>query len=458
MAQDRLMNSKYMPYVVIFSAALMVYGLIYLFSGDFGITASNVFNSYSIQAASWLGGRLDIGFYIPWLETALFEGRHYISFPPLPSVVMLPFVFFLGTDTPDHAIALAIALLSLAYAYKLGERLLGNKQHAILLALFLVLGTNYLHISLWGAVWYLTQNMAFLFTLMAFYYALTDNKHHTLLSLLALCTAMGCRPFNAIYLPVILYLLYKREDKPFVSSAKRILLFAIPAFILGAFFMWLNYSRFGSIFEFGHTYLPEFMRDYHGQFYAGRMLDNLRSMFFNFNISEFPQFGSFAFWVASPIVISYVIYLLAYSRLTSKSPTDLGSALRISASSSLPGESLPASSSLNCVKQPPKSVDCFKVNRLYMRKGAPRERILILTLPVLVFMHLAAFSFHRTLGGHQFGARYTVDALPAIYLGLLLILQKMPPKDTIYLNLAPMLFGLLLNFYGTIEFLRFYFT
>lgn len=395
---------------MVFSVYMIVVGLIYMFSGDFSVNAPNWFNSYSRQADMWLNGRLDLEYNIPWLEIAMFEGRYFISFPPFPSIVMLPFVFFMGVDTPDHLIALVVSLLSLLYAYKIGEKLLDNKWYAGFLSLFLVVGTNYLHVALWGAVWYIAQNMAFLLMLIAFYYALTEKKHHAYISLFAMCAAMGTRPFNAVYLPVVLCLIYRRENIPFLQYVRKIFIYAIPALALGLFFMWLNFARFGNIFEFGHNYLPEFVYDPHGQFYAGRILSNLRRMFFDFNMTDFPLFHGFAFWVASPIFISYLVYYIINicKKRTDKKPGDI-------------------------------------------------EDYLILVLPLFVLIHIVAFSFHRTLGGHQFGSRYTVDTLAAVYLGLLLIIRRLPLNDRIYINAIPMMFGMLLNFYGTIEFLQFYF-
>ena len=407
---DRLTKSRFGPYVVLLSAALLIYGLIYMHAADFSRLSLNVFNPHTLQAARWLEGYLDLGYNYTWLELAMFEGRYYVSFPPFPSVVLLPFVFFGGVDTPDHTIALVVSLLSLVYAYQIGERVLGNRPQAMFLSFFLIFGTNYLHISLWGAVWYLAQNLAFLLTLMALYYALTDKRWHSFLSLFALCAAMGCRPFNVIYLPLVLYLIYIREDRSRLPFVKRILVFAIPALVLGAFFMWLNWARFGNVFEFGHNYLPEFTYDPQGQFYIGRVSYNLRRMFFDLNIADFPLFGSFAFWVASPLFVSFAVCL-----------------------------------------------------SIYIRKRTPdgerpdHERYLIFAIPVLVFLHILAFSFHRTLGGHQFGARYTIDALASVYLGMLLIFKHMPPGKWLYLNTAPLLFGFQLNFSGTVEFLAFYF-
>jgi len=413
MPEDNL-REVFKSYIMIFSVAFIVYGLIYLFSGDFCFTALTPYNSYSRQAAAWLSGQLYLPENVPWLELANFEGRYYVVFPPFPSVILLPFVLIFGIDTPDNTIALIISLCSLGYAYKLGYKMLGNRYYAMFLSLFLILGTNYLHISLWGAVWYIAQNMAFLFTLMAFYYALSDNKNHSYIALFAMCAAMGCRTFNVLYLPIIFYLIYIRENESFSFFVKKVLLYGIPAFALGCFFLWLNYARFGSIFEFGYNYLPEFINDPHGMFYTGRMMFNLGRMLFGFNLLEFPMFYGFAFWVASPIVISFFIclFVLVYKSIIKK---DI-----------LNGQ---------------------KTDYKYM----------IAPIILLTTAHILLFSLYRTLGGHNFGSRYTVDTLPVFYLGFLFVLKRLNIGNNIYLNIAPMLFGLILNFYGTVQFLSYYY-
>jgi len=256
--------------------------------------------------------------------------------------------------------------------------------------------------------------MAFLLTLMAFYYAITDNKRNTFIALFAMCAAMGCRPFNAIYLPVLLYLLYIRDGGTITAYIKRLLVYSIPALVLGSFFMWLNYARFGSIFEFGRNYLAEFVNDPHGQFYIGRIPDHLHTMLFTFNITQFPMFNGFAFWVASPLVVSFIVYLFLY-------------------------------------------VYKRMAGGLIDNESNRHDKYMIFGLFFLALIHIVAISMHTTLGGHQFGSRYTVDTLAAFYLGLLLILKNLPPGKAIYLNIAPLLVGLAINFYGTVKYLSFYY-
>ena len=426
-------NKKYQPYIIIIPAVIVVYGLIYLFSGDFFVAAPNAYNSYSRQALAWLSGRLDLPENVPWLELAVFDGRYFVSFPPFPSLVLLPFVLFFGINTPDNFIAFIISICSLVYAYKLGSKILKNEVYAGFMSLFLILGTNYLHISLWGSVWYIAQNMAFLFTLMAFYYSVSDNKKHAVIALFLFCAAMGCRPFNVLYLPVVLYMIYLREDTAFIAYIKKLLVYSIPAFILGGFYMWLNYARFGNIFEFGHNYLPEFVNDPHGQFYTGRILSNLTRMFFNLNITDFPMFHGFAFWLASPIVITFFVCygLFIWKFIKGKACQADGSTVQYQRDGSI---ALPA--------------------RLSDNKS---EKYIIFAVCLLTLTHILLFSTHRTLGGHQFGSRYTVDTLPSFYLGLLFILKNLNPNNKIFLNTTPLLFGLLLNYTGTIQFMSYYY-
>ena len=536
---DKFLEKEYAPYVILLSVALTFYALIYLFSGDFSIGSHNWYNNYSRQAYSWIQGRLDLPYNRPYLEIAFFGDRMYISFPPFPSIFLLPFVVFYGYNTPDHAIALGLTLITLIYAYKIAFKLLKEKKLAIFFTLFLVLGTNYLHISLWGAVWWLAQNMGFTFLMISIYYAISDSKKHSAISLFALCASMGCRPFNALYLPVILLLIFKREEGRLFTIFRRILVYAIPAIALGAVYMWLNYARFGSILEFGHNYLPEHTYDPLGQFHSSRVVYNLSMMFFNFDLTHgiingFPHyraygFTTFAFWIASPMFLCFVVYQFIY--WNRKKETDEGviyiesaeadveatylkpeetdeKAVYIKASepyeetaytdTEYPTEELinaylndaskfmmdtdldylqgegasaveaKAMSDIGNASDNPldeitdKSSDAATISETlaspfrYFKEGAI-ENFLLKLIPVLVFLHIFAFSFHRTLGGRQFGSRYIADSLPIVFLGLLLMVAKLPKIKHMMLNFIPFLFGALINFHGTIMFLTFYF-
>ena len=396
------------PYIIIVTAIFIVYALVYG-NTNFRITHGNAFNSYSIQAYRWLQGHLDLAYNYRHLEIALFDNRYWISFPPLPSVIMLPFVAILGSpNTPDHFIALAIFLMVAIYAYKIAYHQLGNRVYATFFALFLILGTNYLQIAMRGIVWHMAQNLGFMFTLMAIYYSITKNKRHSILALFLLCCAMGCRPLQGIYIPLIICLLYQRHGGAFFPFVKKLFLYSIPAIILGAGLLAFNYVRFGSIFEFGHNFLPASMAAPYGQFGVGYMANHLRVMFLRFPtqlplITHYTLFQPIAIWIISPLVISYVVVLVK-----------------------------------------------SKVTR-WEKDDALRD-IFLLLMPVLIVLHLLLLSAHKDVGGPQFGYRYTIDVLPVMFLGLVTLLGKAKCIDGIVSrNSGLFAFGFFINIIGLID-------
>lgn len=105
-------------YVIVPLALLGTFWVIAAFTGQWP-WQSNPYNSYALQTDSWLKGRLDLGQNYEWLELAIYQGKYFVSFPPFPSYVLIPFVVLFGTNTPDHLIALAVTIIGCIYAVKL---------------------------------------------------------------------------------------------------------------------------------------------------------------------------------------------------------------------------------------------------------------------------------------------------------------------------------------------------
>ena len=193
--------------VLLILCIIPIYFLVWGFTGMMPWT-DNPYNSYTLQALSWLNGRLDLGRDYSHLEIAYYGGKYFVSFPPFPSYVMLPFAIFCGADTPDHFIALAVSLLGAVYALRLLHEFDVKGTPAVFWALFLTVGTNLLFISVNGWVWFIAQNMSYTLCMMCLYYAKRGSGG---IALTLWAAAVGCRPFQALYLPVVLYLLYENS-------------------------------------------------------------------------------------------------------------------------------------------------------------------------------------------------------------------------------------------------------
>ena len=80
---------------------LLIYILLHDLLGG-TLFAHEPLDSYTLQALAWREGRLSLGQDYPWLELAIYQGDWYVSFPPFPSVVMLPLTYLFGENTPNN--------------------------------------------------------------------------------------------------------------------------------------------------------------------------------------------------------------------------------------------------------------------------------------------------------------------------------------------------------------------
>lgn len=372
----------------------------------------NPYNSFSLQADSWLQGHLNLvnGEIYSYLELAIFNNEYYVSFPPLVSVILLPFVMLMGKTTPDHYISIATTIIGSIYALKIYKNVRGNiDNEGIFLTTFLYVGSNVLVTLINGWVWMIAQNFAFTFTLMAIHYAMKTKGG---LSFLFLAFAVGCRPMQALYYPILLYLLWRSsvaENTRFelgsavkmgVSALKKHWLSLLPTFVVAFAYMAFNYIRFGNIMEFGHNYLPEFQRANEGQFSLSYISENIQNsiklpVMRENGILEFYYENGINIFLISPILLAGLIALI-YS-----------------------------------VKE-------------------KKDTLLKILLFLTIIGHCLFITSHRTLGGFHFGNRYFNDFLPFVFLSILLFM----PKKSWYQRLCAILFvlGVGVNIVGTIFF------
>ncbi|MBE7025529.1 MAG: hypothetical protein E7408_05690 [Ruminococcaceae bacterium] len=339
----------------VFCAVLLV-GL--LLQGVTGLLGTpNPYNTYALQARRWIEGHLDLGQSYAHLEIAEYGGKFYASFPPFPSVVLLPFVLLFGTNTPDGLISLLFAAAGAAYAARLAFLYGKKEKEAFFWALYITVGSNLLSLMCTGWVWFIAQTMAHALVLAALCMA-KEGKTGT--SLLLLACAVGCRPFTALCLPLLLYLLHGAGCR----LSKKTVLRLLPAAAVCCFYALLNVLRFGNPLEFGHNYLPEFVAE--PQFALSYIPDNLKTLVRLPALKEgkllFPDFNGFNIFLASPLFLSCAARL---------------------------------------VRQKPGRAELLTVG--------------------LLLLWLLLLCTHRTMGGWHFGHRYTVELLPP---ALWLCLQK----------------------------------
>ncbi len=194
---------------------------------------------------------------------------YYVSFPPMPAVIMLPFVALFGYHTHDVWITLLFALagpwLLLLWLDRLaGQGLIGhNVRDRIWLVMLFSLGTAIWYCSIRGTVWF--SALALGVPLHLGYLMAAQGARRPLLAGLLLGMGVATRTpllFGAIFLPLEALFpdgrwLGGRGRAGAVAAARAISLFALPMAAIGAALAWYNWARWQNPLEFGHFYLLE---------------------------------------------------------------------------------------------------------------------------------------------------------------------------------------------------------
>ncbi len=355
-------------------------------------------DSYTLQALNWLEGRLYLegGENYTWLELAIYEGRYYCSFPPLPSVVLLPLVRLGGAQTPNYMLVALYGLGSVVCAFYIMRRLGRSPRAAAFWAVFTVWGSNMLWMTTDGGVWFQAQALNMLLCLAAVWAALGQKRG---LALLLLALAVGCRPFSALFIPVFVLLFAWQDEKScggFWKALWRQGRYCIGVAVVALALMGYNYARFGNPLEFGHNYLPEFTEAKNGQFHLSYLWNNLKNILFlpvtlKAGRLDFTLFNGFMFYVANPLFLVLFWYQL----------------------------------------------------KTLWRRESGREGWL---LTAALALELLLLCVHKTFGGWQFGARYTCDLLPFALLYIGMRGPKKLPAATAALGAAAVAF----NLYGAV--------
>lgn len=381
----------YSPWILT-AVVLGMWALLHAWLGGsfFGPSA---YNTYTRQAMAWREGLLHLPQDVPYLELAVYQGEYYVSFPPLPSLILLPFTFFFGMDTPDNLLVKLYALFACLMIDRALKKAGYGKIQAAAVAFLFCFASSLLPLTMNGAVWYHAQTLAFCLTVLSV--CLLSEDRPTL-SLLCCALSVGCRPFNALYLIpwfFVWFSLHIRARLPLREALRPL----IPGVCLGlavaSALAGYNVARFGNPLEFGHNYLPEFSFQGGIQFSVNHVWKNLQTFLFGLPV-EYKE-------DALHIKIFGFSMLLACPVLT----------LMLA----------------GCI------VDLCK-RRLRWEKA-----VVLLTCVLHAFLLL----LHRTFGGYQLGARYAVDLMPYALFFLLLTPEKKKAHPVEYAFLG-LVFALIL--------------
>jgi hypothetical protein len=206
-------------------------------------------------ADAFLHGRISIPVDRPWLELVPVNdgsGGQYSPFPPVPAVVLVPFVALteaMGVgELSSNLYCAVIGAANVALVYWLLARIGVAFRPRQVLTVGFAFTTNWWVAGMAGVhLW--AQVLAAFFLLLALHVAV--SRRWPVLAGLMLALAAGSRLPVALSLPLFLGL-YADRWRPTRAQVLLLAGIVVPALLMA----WYNVARFGSPFDFGYAHIP----------------------------------------------------------------------------------------------------------------------------------------------------------------------------------------------------------
>jgi len=241
--------------------AFTIYVAIAIIHGLLWLPSSNAY--YNYLADAFIHGQLNLRIVpLDTHDLVLYNHNYYLYWPPMPAVLLIPFVALFGIGFSDVIFTLFVAAINVSLVSLLLRQItfqklikLSRLQRA-LLVLFFALGTVHITIAPFGRVWFTGQLIGFFFVALAYLFALS-NKNWTgfFLSGASIACAMLTRN-NLLFAGIwpAVYLLMRKKEHGFKKLLAPVSIGILPIFAGLTVMALYNFARFGNIFDVGLDY------------------------------------------------------------------------------------------------------------------------------------------------------------------------------------------------------------
>jgi hypothetical protein len=353
-------------------------------------------NHFVYLAESFLHGRLGLtGSGTALAELIKYHGNYYVVYPPMPAIILLPFVAVWGTSVDQSLISIILASLCCSVTWLMLTKTGVKGSKALWLTALFGFGTCFWYTAAVGSAWYIEHVSAVLFLTIAIVLSLY-KKNDFFVGLSLGCAYLSRLP-TILAFPFFLLLTYERNDswKPRLKQMAFFCLgLGIPV-VLNALY---NFARYDTFLDVGYTLIIKGDPNYTlGLFNIAYIPKNIYAILFQGPIllSSFPYFKPN--WMGLGLFFTTPAFLLIF-----KGPWD-----KLSKKAAL-------------------AVVCI--------------------LPIIIT--------HGTVGFTQFGYRFSLDFTPF----LILLTAKGMSEKLSWQEKGLIILSILVNLWGVVTIIKFNFV
>lgn len=234
----------------LFLFTLIVYALSYKGEGVH-------LNYFVLLSDAFLHGRLYLLDNPPWLnELVKWHGYYFVVYPPMPAVMLMPFVYFFGVSFPQPFFSILLGAINVSLSYLVFLKIFHKKSIALWMSLLFSFGAMQWYHAEVGSAWYVAHIVALFFLWLTLLEIFTRQRLF-LIGLLIGCAYLARLP-TILTLSFVLFFLHHKfidlhNKKLIFKNLFLLVLGLFPAILFNCMY---NYLRFGVIYDIAYTLLP----------------------------------------------------------------------------------------------------------------------------------------------------------------------------------------------------------
>jgi hypothetical protein len=223
------------------------------------------FDYFVRLADAFLHGRIYLTEAPSWLNELIpRDGVWYVAYPPMPAVVLVPFVAIFGTQFPQQVASVLLGGISVGLAWLvLGRFTLSLNVRFLLTAVF-GFGTVMWYVTEVGSAWFFAHVVALLFSLVAILLAL-DGRWPFAIGLFLGCAATARLPVG-LSAPFFVAMVAgigwpPRLPADRMAAALRVVAFGAGLAIPAGLYLLYNIARWGTPVDQSYVLIPGVLED-----------------------------------------------------------------------------------------------------------------------------------------------------------------------------------------------------